>query len=282
MVISLQKLTNYDGMKTFKSFTCILVCMAGFFNLQAQDQFTVIKVNGNIVIQRTGTILNIGTDFSQNENLLFQSTDSRAAVINPVRGRYILTSETSSAFRESKSVFLPASGKVSTRAIGGIHNVNDLKNYLEGYFVIFDQIKIRISPDVFPMNEKMYFYIRYTYKNEVINKKLSFKADTLIILKNELLTIDGQQIPNPDITEMKLMYMEEGEKFVSTPICSFIPVFPDFELLKEEVSIIIDKMKGKPYKEIFLEISSYINDFYGKPDETNLRYWLRESFGLTP
>lgn len=246
----------------------------------AQDIFTVIKVSGNIVIQRTGTILNIGTDFRQDESLLFRSSDSRAAVINPNRGRYILTSDNSGDFRSSKSVFLPSSGKVSTRSTGGIYDVEGLKQYLEGYFVIFDEIRVKINPKVFPMNEKKYFYIRYTYKNEIINKKLAFIADTLLILKDELLTIDGKQIPNPEITEMKLFYMEEGEKYVSTPICSFIPVFPDFDALRLEVSIIVDKMKGKPYKDVFTEISAYINDFYGKPDADNLNYWLKQNFDL--
>jgi len=248
----------------------------------AQDKFTVIKVSGNIVIQSTGSALNIGTAFGQNEDLLFKSPVSRAAVINPQRGRFLLTSDNMSEFKASKSNFLPSSGKVSARGGGAILNTNDLKNYFEGNYVIFDKIKIKISPTAYPMDEKKYFYIRYNYKSETINKKLAFISDTLIITKNELLTIDGKQIPNPEITEMKLMYMEEGEKYVSTPICTFTPVFPDFDQLKQEVKIIIDQMKDKTYNEKLCEISTYINEFYGKPEENNLKNWLKDNLGIKP
>jgi hypothetical protein len=248
-----------------------------------QDKFTVIKVSGNIVILSNGTVLDIGTAFSQNESLLFKSLASRAAVINPQRGRYILTADNSTEFQNSKSDFLPPAGKISSRGVGGIIlNENELKSYFEGNFVIFDKIKIKIAPETFPMTDKKYFYIRYAYKNEVINKKLGYIEDTLIISKNELLTIDGKQIPNPEITEMKLMYMEEGEKYVSTPICTFTPVFPDFELLKKEVGIILEQLKSKSYSDKFAEVSSYIDDFYGKPDAYNLKCWLSENFGLNP
>jgi len=247
----------------------------------AQDKFTVIKVSGSIIIQSTGSALNIGTAFSQNEDLLFKSAASRAAVINPQRGRFLLTSDNLSEFKNSKSNFLPATGNISARGGNAILNTNDLKNYFEGNYVIFDKVKIKINPEVFPMNEKKYFYIRYQYKNETINKKLTFSSDTLIINKNELLTIDGKQIPNPEITEMKLMYMEEGEKYVSTPICAFTPVFPDLVQLKQEVKVILDQMAGKTYKEKINEISAYITDFYGKPDENNLKYWIKENFNIS-
>jgi hypothetical protein len=262
-----------------KNINFILVCFVAapmFFaiSLNAQDKFTVIKVNGNIVITRTGSALDIGTAFAQNEDLQFKSEASRAAVINPQRGRYLLTSENLSEFRNSKSDFLPSSGKISSRGMGAILDVNDLKNLLEGNYVILDRVKIVLNLETFPMNDKKYFYIRYSYKNETINKKLSFSGDTLFISKKELFTVDGMQIPNPEISEMKLMYMEEGLNFISTPICTFTPVFPDFVQLRKEVLIIADQMKGRSYKDKFIEISSFINDFYGKHDLENLRDWL--------
>jgi len=247
----------------------------------SQDKFTVIKVSGSILIQSTGSALGIGTAFSQNEDLLFKIPESRAAVINPKRGRFLLTSNNMSEFKDSKSNFLPATGNISARGGDNILNINDLITYFEGNFVIFDKVKIKISPAFFPMNAQKYFYIRYLYKNETINKKLAYSSDTLIINKNELLTIDGKQIPNPEIKEMKLMYMEEGEKYVSTPICIFTPVFPDLGQLKSEIKIIIEQMKDKSYSEQLNEITNYINEFYGNPEANNLKSWLKENFGLS-
>ncbi len=247
----------------------------------SQDKFTVIKVSGSILIQSTGSALGIGTAFEQNEDLLFKTSDSRAAVINPKRGRFLLTSNSLNEFQNSKSNFLPATGNISARGGGDILNVNDLSRYFEGNFVIFDKVKIKISPAFFPMNAQKYFYIRYLYKNETINKKLAYSNDTLIINKNELLTIDGKQIPNPEITEMKLMYMEEGEKYISTPICIFKPIFPDLAQLKNEIKIILEQLKDKSYNDKIAEITSYINEFYGNPESNNLKSWLKENFGLS-
>ena len=159
-----------------------------FFSVvNAQDKFTVIKVSGSILIQSTGSALGIGTAFSQNEDLLFKIPESRAAVINPKRGRFLLTSNNMSEFKDSKSNFLPATGNISARGSDNILNANDLTTFFEGNFVVFDKVKIKISPAFFPMNAQKYFYIRYLYKNETINKKLAYNSDTLIINKNELL-----------------------------------------------------------------------------------------------
>lgn len=250
-------------------------------NVFSQDKFTVIKISGSILIQSTGSALGIGTAFSQNEDLLFKIPESRAAVINPKRGRFLITSSSLSEFKNSKSNFLPASGNISARGGDNIVNSNDLTVFFEGNFVVFDKVKIKISPAFFPMNDKKYFYIRYLYKNETINKKLMFSNDTLIINKNELLTVDGKQIPNPEIKEMKLMYMEEGEKYISTPICMFTPVFPDLEQLKAEIKIILEQMKDRSYFEKLNEITSHINEFYGNPESNNLKSWLKENFSLS-
>jgi len=246
----------------------------------AQDNFTVIKVSGNIVIERTGSSLSTGTAFAQNENLLFKIPESRAAVINPRRGRFLLTYENLAEFRNSKSNFLPSAGKISTRNIGTSPKVNDLKDQFEGNYVIFNEIKIKIDTAVYPLSGKKFFYITYDYKNKTINKKLAFNIDTLLIKKNELLTVDGKEIPDPQINQMKLVYLEEGAANVSTPVCFFTPVFPDFKILTQEIKIIIDQMDMKTYNEKINEISAFIREFYGKVDENNLKKWLNENFGL--
>lgn len=223
----------------------------------AQYNFTVIKVSGNIVIERTGSSLGIGTSFAQNENLLFKIPESRAAVINPQRGRFLLTSGNLTEFRNSKSNFLPSAGKISMRAVGTSPEVNNLKDQFEGNYVIFNEIKIKIDTTVYPLTNKKYFYITYDYKNRTINKKLAFNKDTLLIRKNELLTVDGKEITDPQINQMKLVYLETGETYVSAPVCSFTPVFPDFKILSQEIKIIIGQMEMKTYNEKLNENISF-------------------------
>jgi hypothetical protein len=253
------------------------------FSIEAaycQDNFTVIKVSGNIVIERTGSSLSSGTAFSQNENLLFKIPESRAAVINPQRGRYLLTSENLEEFRNSKSNFLPAAGKISTRGTGLNNKIIAPKDQFKGNYLFFDEVKMVIDTTIYPMSQKKFFYLTYDYKTRTINKKLAFKQDTLLIKRNELLTVDGKEIPDPQINQMKLVYLTEGKDFVSTDVCTFNPIFPDLKTMAKELKLLLDQMGNKTYNERLGEITAFITEFYGKPDEESLIKWLDVNLGF--
>jgi hypothetical protein len=258
----------------------LMACLV--YSTYAQDMFTVIKVSGNIVIERTGSSLGTGTSFSQDENLLFKIPDSRAAVYSPQKGRFIITSQNLNEFKNLKSNYLPSAGKISTRSIGISSRRDEFRKQFEGDYVILDKSEIKVDPDIFPLSDKKYFYLTYDYNNKIINKKLAFNNDILFINRNELLTVDGVIIPDPGISEMKLVYLEEGEENGSEIIGSFKPIFPNIPQLKQEVKVIIDQMEMSPYEEKVKEISSFIKDFYGKVDEGDLKKWLDENFSLKP
>ena len=266
-------------MKNILAFLLMVLCVRAVYS---QDYFTVIKVSGNIVIERTGTPLDIGTSFSQDENLLFKVPDSRAAVINPQKGRFIITSQNVAEFRSLKSNYLPSAGKISTRSVGFSSRRDDLRKQIEGIYVILDESRIKVDTDFFPLTDKNYFFITYDFNDKIINKKLAFNKDTILIRKNELLTIDGIVIPDPRIQVMKLVYLEEGQENSSEIICSFVPVFPDVTQLKQEIKVILEQMEMSPYEEILREISAFIKEFYGNMDEPNLKRWLVETFNLKP
>lgn len=269
------------NMQTMKKKLLFLLTVCLFFQLSdAQDNFTVIKVSGNIVIERTGSSLIQGTAFSQNENLLFKIPESRAAVINPQRGRFVLTSDNLNEFKTSKSNFLPSAGKISTRAFGTGSGPEDLKTVLNGNIAILKENKIVIDTSVYPMADDKFFYISYGYNNKTINKKLAYNKDTLLIKRSELLIVDGKEVQNPDIREMKLTYLAAGDPYVSTPVSLFTPVFPDNEALKQELKILISQISTKTYNEKMYEISAYVQDFYGKVDENTLKIWLNKNLGF--
>ena len=69
----------------------IILCSFLIGSLHAQLEYKVIKVNGSIVYVRTGSSMAQGDVFGENEDLDFATPNSRAAVINPVKGRFILT-----------------------------------------------------------------------------------------------------------------------------------------------------------------------------------------------
>jgi hypothetical protein len=245
----------------------------------AQTDYKVIKVNGSITMKSSGKNLATGTVFSDNENLTFGQPTAKAAVINPDKGRFVITPENATDLTNSKSNFIPGLSNISSRSgASSLRNIVDMKNYFTGNFMVFDSTNIIVNSPDFPIDDNNFFYCRYNYNNEVINKKLGFKGDTIVIYKNDLLSIDGKPILSDEVSEIQLFYYKKNEN-KSVLINTFNPVFAE-ESLKEEVQVILDELSNKTYKEKLDAIVSYLNEFYGKPDEANLKNWLKSKFNL--
>ncbi|PKP23249.1 MAG: hypothetical protein CVU05_00380 [Bacteroidetes bacterium HGW-Bacteroidetes-21] len=263
--------------------TAILIILITFFlHSFAQNPFKVISVNGEILAKKANVNLQSGLEVKSDDNFAFIKPNSRAALINPDLGRVILTEQNSSnAF--NKAAFAPAMSSVSTR--GTSSNVMFTKDQVSTYFseklLVVDRLEIKISNKVFPMNSNAYFFIRYMYNGDEINKRLSYKSDTLIIDKSELYAIDGKPIPNPEIDEMKLYYYEiNGDNSKATFISSFNLVFIPNEQLKSEVQLILDACKKQSYERKFSEVYDFLTSFYGAIDQTYVESWLDITFGL--
>jgi hypothetical protein len=261
-----------------KSIIPMLVLMFMFIDPAfSQDNFKVIKVNGNIVLRTKGTSLETGTVFSEKEDLLFRSEDATAAVINSQRGRMILTNNNHD-LATAKSNYLPSMYNISTRG-GSLSNLIDLQNHFSGKYVVLGRQSIEMDDSNFPMDNTHFFFLRYAFKGEDINKKLDYSGDTLIIDRKSLYTVDGKPIPSPDNTSIMLFYRKGSE---SIPINEFDLIFPDIIQLKKEVQIILSEIKDKSSNEKISEINSYINEFYGKVYRGNLVSWLKGNFGFNP
>jgi hypothetical protein len=241
-----------------------------------QTTFKVIKVNGDIVLKAKGVSLETGTVFSEKEDLLFRTEDATAAVINSQKGRFILTGKNHD-LSTAKSNSLPSMYNISTRGSGALTNLIDLQAHFSGNYVILGKEKIKISSSNFPINDDSFFFIKYAYKGENINKKLDHSGDTLIIDRLKLFTIDGKQIPGPDNTNIALFYKKGADYLL---INSFDLIFPDGQKIKKELKVILDEYKSKSPNDKISEITYYINEFYGKVDGENLNKWLAVNFGL--
>jgi len=236
-----------------------------------EDNYRVIKVNGQILYIKSGKNMSQGDVFSPREQLEFKTDESRAAVISKTAGRKILSPKTGT---KTKATLLPAMNNISSRA-GALINLIDLKNHFAGNYLVLDEIKLQISSKSFPMDQEKFFFIRYDCNGETINKKLEHDGEKLIINKKELFKVDGEPIES-DLVEECELYYREGKK--STLIGSFKPIFPETEALKSELSIIMSELKGKEEDEVIEELTSYLNEYYGKPDKDNLKEWLSANF----
>ncbi|HUX95761.1 MAG TPA: hypothetical protein VMV47_08510 [Bacteroidales bacterium] len=260
-------------MKSFTHF--LLFLFISSTQLFSQADFKVIKVNGTILLRARGISLETGTTFSEKEDLLFRSDDATAAVINSQRGRLVISSKNHN-LASASSNFLPSMYNISSRGVALSGN-SDLSTHFSGKYVILNRYGIKIDKETYPMDNDHFFFLRYVFKGEEINKKLFYSADTLFIDKATLFTVDGSSIPNPDDTSIKLFYRNGSE---SVFISEFDLIFPDMDQLAKETEIILDETRGKPVDDIIRETGSYITDFYGKVQADNLAQWLKAKFGI--
>jgi hypothetical protein len=244
-------------------------------SISGQEDFKVIKVNGTILLKAKGISLETGTVFSEKEDLLFRTEDATAAVINSQKGRLVITSN-SHNLSAAKPNSLPSMYNVSTRSTGYSGSI-DPASVFSGKLVILHRQCVKLDKEDFPMDKEHFFFLRYDYKGEEINKKLDFSADTLIIDKTNLLTVDGKPIPGPDNTSILLFYRKGNE---SVFISQFELIFPDMKLITKETEVILSEIKEKSSKDKIAEVGSYINEFYGKVLNADLEIWLGRSFGI--
>lgn len=238
--------------------------------LNTNDKYKVIKVDGKIVIQKTKEDLKKGDVFLAGMALSFETPQSRAAVISSLKGRFVL-----SASEKGQTKILPAANNISSRA-GALINMIDLQNHFKGKYLVIETMKLELGKEAFPMNDESFFYLSYEHNGEDIRKKLDNDGEFLILDKKEIFKIDGEPIPVEE-KEMTLYYRSEGK---SKKVNTFTPVFPPKEDLKEEIEIILSEYEDKDDKTKIKEVTAYLNEFYGHPQQENLAEFMKAEFGI--
>lgn len=229
------------------------------------DQYYVIKVQGEIQRLKTGNLLNTGDEFNSNENLNFRTDYSRAAVISPVKGRFILTARSKSD-NDGRANFLPPMNNLSSRA-AIVSTANDVLDYFNGdvLFLGNDSLKYDISKLVLDQNN----YFMVTYDSLGVESKNIINASNGLICINKATFFKNQQPKSA-----KIIFHSSQ---TNSQINEFTPIFPDYIKLVGEVKLLISNSNGKSRPEVVSDITSYLNDFYGKVSQNTVNNWLKES-----
>jgi hypothetical protein len=254
----------------------LTLCCLFFSNLLAQSDFKVIKVSGSILYVRTGSSMAQGDVFPEDEDLDFATPNSRAAVINPEKGRFILSPGTQNQVSRSKSNFLPAMSNISTRG-GALNSLADIQTQFSGEVSVLYSASWHINPYQFPMSEETFFYVQYLYRGERINKKLPFTGNNLLFSREDILKVDDAPIEKPDTPNAILYYYgKNGAQYIS----AFELVFPDLHELAAEARIILEESADNSYNRMVNELSGYIFEFYGKPDKQDVMQFMEKDLGV--
>ena len=265
------------NLKLDRLVSIIIVMILVSFHVNAQT-YSVIHIKGKLVDKVTGKEISRGDKIDEETEIIFDSPDALAAVISSERGRFILKPGSNNDSKQSselmgfvKNMILPAQGGLSTRG-GAINTLFDLKNYLGSRFLILgDRTLIGINTNTLPMDENNFFYLRYNYKKETINKRLSTTDDSLIFNWREIYTIDGNEIEYNRETQVILFYYNQLEK-ESIQVASFNLIVPDQEDVFKEFCIY--KENSADEKSLMNAFYAHVTAFYGGIAFLDLKNWL--------
>jgi hypothetical protein len=151
-----------------------------------------------------------------------------------------------------------------------------MKNYFgQDSLHILGSWRAWIAPAAYPMNSSNFFFIRYSWRGQVINKKLSFDQDSLHLNPAEIYKIDGVAISQKEVREAKLFYKSST---ATTEVTPFAVVFPEENAVSQLVKS-FQLHSGLTGKLFIDELIPLLKDTYGKTDPDNVRVWVRRNVG---
>lgn len=251
-------------------FFIITFCFASF--LATAQEFHVISVKGSVaVVGKTGN-LKANDKIKADDKLKFSSPTDAVAVVGTKTGRFIISPSSKSKDGELlsivKEVITPGTKKLSTRS-GLFNNALDFTQYFKDTVLFLPVMKYPVNATYRP-TDKSFFFIRYTYNGEDINKKIETSGDTLVIDRSQLFSVDKKQIDPGSVSNMRLFHMNNSE---ITLFAKMNVVSPDPAELAEGVKVLKKLYTAKEVRE---EAISYLTELYGKLDDSNFDAWFRK------
>lgn len=257
----------------------LVVFILSLAGLSRSQCYTVLSVKGEIILEKTGQPIKEMDEICSNDKLVFSSANSKAAVLSSEQGRFII--KTSGNKRDNdlttfvKSVLFQGTGTLSSRG------TVSLETELEDEYFVTGVNKLQIDSKTYPMDSTKFFFLRYKYKDKEVNKKLKYSNDTLFIEKENIYSVDGENIKQSLIESVSLYYYEK-DKNTSTKISTFKLIFANEEKLKNELNSYIRLLKnsGKDKSYIEDEVLLYIMDVYGKINVDNAKDWVYKNLEM--
>ncbi len=228
-------------------------------NAQKTVNYKVVKVQGQIQRLKTGNMLSVGENVVSNENFDFKTSYSRAVVINKDRGCMILSAQAGS----SGAQFLPSSSNMSVRAAQPAYP-SDVLNYYYGDILITGFDSLKVNEKSLKLDDKNYFTATYSIDGK--------EQTEILILSNGKLVLPKTIVEN----HPEKVVISYNDEFGVNSKSEFTPVYADKEVLKGEVDMIFNTMKGKRAEKV-KAVTNMVNNFYGKADEPAVDAWIKNN-----
>ena len=267
--------------------TVLFAILAASAFAQGESSFIVLHVKGEIKVKSTGKALKPSDRVGEEERVVFGSPDALAAVMHPTKGRFLMKpvqdqdKEQNELVSFVRSTLVEGTGRASTRA-GKLNNdlafqqlfrANPQKYFGGRFAFIGDTATFEVSAEAYPLTASDFFFLRFQYRGETINKKIPADSNQIRFAAAELFRIDGQPIQAEDASGFQLLF-RHSKAATSRLICDFSPVFVNIAELKEEFRLLRPYLEELPTQEKVAEFQAYMADAHGKADADAVRAFI--------
>lgn len=252
----------------------ILFAAILFFNkiTFSQEYFYVIRSVGNITANNKP--INPKDKIYESDTIKFSSVHDKLYVLHSIKGSIELTPEKNSNLEHKlvaflKNKYLPERTTTSSRNHELLQNTEDFQLYFKNIgYLLLPNNKFFVDTVIYPLSNNSFFFIRYKYQGEDVNKKLPNWGNSVLLQTNNLFSLDGHPIPHSEGTDFRLYYYKALEK-KSFILCNMDLKVANETDLKNEIKFILDAVIDSKKNNEF--IFQYLNLAYGNFDENAIQ-----------
>ncbi len=279
------------------------LCLVFFFYVlaftasEAQRPFyKVVKIAGEVIHRPTGKPLIEKQEFGAKDPLAFKTGKDFLIVVNE-KSSTILIMPSHSLFQSTEQVvnvpldyyhfsldFMDPSFKVESLDSADLYQHDmeydsiNLINFLKKHnklLLLNGKFQLLANPKVFPINDKLFFFLSYDWNANKITKKLPKAGNNIVIDKQNLyladLLFDVESEKQPIVS---LFYCNTIDR-ITIPIGNFHIGTVDSIKLEQEIKTLIDVYTSTGAKEIEKKVRAYLVNLYGQVDEHQFQEWYK-------
>lgn len=251
------------------------------------ETYTVTFVKGTVTHIRTAKIFRSGEKvvLEDNDVISFSAAEDIVTLVSSLKGRRELRpglkKDNGEFWALVKDVVQPTLTRkgLGTRT-GTVANLFQMEMMLKEIdFAVLDSWDIPLASGMVSNSKNNFFYIRYLFGGEEVNKKLAFRdavstgQSFALVLDTGLLRVDNRRISGNAVGEMT-MYIYNKKDEASIRIGSVkINFVPEQEVRDLYASLMVYYKADKAA--VRRELLLYIESYYGVPDENSIARILK-------
>lgn len=258
--------------------TILTLIALGLFHIAAPilaQTYTVVRAQGKVTLQSNKKTLRHADKFKA-APLQFSDIRDFLVVLDEKEEAFVLYPE--ATLKKHQTKHLPPTGARPGLILSDLQ----LRTFLDdndSLLLLNGQYSLLLGRDAFPMDDQHFFYLQYVWRGDTINKKLSFRQDTLLIQAAELYKVDGNPIDPMEVSERHyLFYLNtRTQKSVAYPP-SGNPLYilrPDDEAIQKEMNMILQPHQDKPFHLRLQAATTYLREIYGTPGDAEVEHLIK-------